>query len=168
MQPSPTTSQPLTAAPTLAGPLAPPTALDRAGTFVLRYGLVLIVLWFGIFKFTPTEATGIQPLFANSPLFSWLYDVFSVRAMSNIVGTTEIAIALLIALRPVAPRLSYFGSLGAVFMFAVTLSFLFTTPKAFAVVDGLWVPGGMGGFILKDLALLGAALHTAAEARRAS
>lgn len=167
MQPAFTTSQPPTAAPVLNHLLVPPTPLDRAGTFVLRYGLVLLILWFGLFKFTPTEAAGIQPLFANSPLFAWLYEIVSVRMLSNLVGTAEILIALLVALRPVAPRLSYIGSLGAVLMFVVTLSFLFTTPKAFAVVDGLWVPGGAGGFILKDLTLLGAALHTAAEARRA-
>ena len=150
-------------------PAAPePTVLERAGTLVLRYSLVLILLWFGIFKFTPTEAAGIQPLFAHSPLFSWLYDVLSVRAVSNLVGTVEILAALLIAVRPLAPRLSYIGSLVAVLMFVVTLSFLFTTPGSFEVVDGLWVPGGAGGFLLKDLTLLGAALSTAAEARRAS
>ncbi|MBW3127733.1 YkgB family protein [Hymenobacter profundi] len=167
MQPTSPASQSPTAVPWLHHSPAPSTPLDRAGTFVLRYGLVLLILWFGLFKFTPTEAAGIQPLFVNSPLFAWLYDIVSVRMLSNLVGTAEILIALLIALRPVAPRLSYVGSLGAVFMFGVTLSFLFTTPNAFAVVDGLWVPGGAGGFILKDLELLGAALHTAAEARRA-
>lgn len=142
-------------------------ALDRAGTLVLRYSLVLILLWFGVFKFTPTEARAIQPLFTHSPLFAWLYDVLSVRAVSNLVGMAEILIALLIALRPVAPRFSFLGSLGAVAVFVVTVSFLFTTPGAFALVDGLWVPGGAGGFIIKDLSLLGAALYTAAEARRA-
>lgn len=145
----------------------PATALDRAGTQVLRYSLVLILLWFGLFKFTPTEASGIQPLLAHSPPFAWLYDVLSVRAVSNLIGTAEILIALLISLRPAAPRLSFVGSLGAGLVFAVTVSFLFTTPGAFALVDGLWVPGGTGGFIIKDLTLLGAALYTAAEARRA-
>jgi uncharacterized membrane protein YkgB len=145
-----------------------PSFLERAGTLVLRYSLVLIVLWFGVFKFTPTEAAAIQPLFVHSPLFSWLYDVLSVRAVSNLVGAVELLTALLMAARPVAPRLSFVGSLLAVLMFAVTVSFLLTTPGAFAVVDGLWVPGGAGGFLIKDLTLLGAALYTAAEARRAA
>lgn len=144
-----------------------PTALERASTLVLRYSLVLIVLWFGVFKFTPTEAAAIKPLFDHSPLFAWLHNVLSVQAVSNLVGTFEILAALLMALRPVAPRLSYVGSLAAVLMFVVTISFLFTTPGSFAVVDGLWVPGGAGGFLIKDLTLLGAALYTAAEARRA-
>jgi uncharacterized membrane protein YkgB len=145
-----------------------PSLLERAGTLVLRYSLVLLIFWFGIFKFTPTEAAAIQPLFTHSPLFAWLYQVLSVPAVSNLVGTTEILVALLIALRPWAPRLSYLGSLGAILMFAVTISFLFTTPGSFTVVDGLWVPGGAGGFLIKDLTLLGAALYTAAEARRSS
>ena len=146
----------------------PPTTLERAGTFALRYSLVLILGWIGLFKFTPTEATGIQPLFAHSPLFAWVYNLLSVRAVSDLVGSAEILVAVLLALRPVALRLSYFGSLGAVVIFLTTVSFLFTTPGAFVVVDGLWVPGGTGAFLIKDLTLLGAALYTAAEARRAS
>lgn len=104
--------------------MALPSALDRAATFVLRYGLVLIVLWFGLFKFTPTEAMAIKGLLDNSPFFSWVYSVLSVRAVSNLTGSVEILIAVLIALRPVSARLSYLGSLGAIVMFATTLSFL--------------------------------------------
>lgn len=152
---------------TAAPAAAYPSALERTSTVVLRYSLVLILGWIGLFKFTPTEAAGIQPLFTHSPLFAWIYDVLSVRAVSNLVGAIEILVALLIALRPVAPRLSYFGSLGAVVIFLTTVSFLFTTPGAFGVVDGLWVPSGTGSFLIKDLTLLGAALYTAAEARRA-
>lgn len=146
---------------------AAPSALERIGTFLLRYSLVLVLAWIGLFKFTPTEAAGIQPLFAHSPLFAWIYNVLSVRAVSDLVGSAEILVAILMALRPVAPRLSYFGSLGAIVIFLTTVSFLFTTPGAFAVVDGLWVPGSMGSFLIKDLTLLGAAFYTAAEARRA-
>lgn len=94
---------------------------------MLRYSLVLILGWIGLFEFTPTEAAGIQPLFTHNPLFAWLYDVLSVRAVSNLVGSAEILVALRlalrVALRPVSPRLSYFwGHLGRV----VVLS-LFTT-----------------------------------------
>ncbi|WP_197076904.1 DUF417 family protein [Hymenobacter terrenus] len=132
-------------APPAANPsrssLAPISALEQTGVFVLRYSIVLIVLWFGIFKFTPTEAAAIQPLFTHSPRFAWIYDVFRVRVVSNLVGGAEIVFALLIALRPVAPHLSFYGSLGAVLMFLTTLSFLLTTPGSLALVDGLWVPG---------------------------
>ncbi len=143
------------------------TKLERAATFVLRYSLVLIIGWIGLFKFTPTEAEAIKPLFANSPFFAWQYDVMSVRTVSNLLGVVEVLVALLIALRPVAPRLSFFGSLAAIGMFLTTITFLFSTPGVFVVVDGLWVPSGLGSFLIKDLTLLGAALYTAAEARRA-
>lgn len=72
-------------------------------------------------------------------------------------------IALLLAIRPFAPRLSLAGSVGAVAMFLTTLSFLLSTPGSWKVVDGLLIPVGPGFFVLKDVVLLGAALWTAAD-----
>ncbi len=43
---------------------------------------------------------------------SWMYSVFSLQAVSNIVGAAEIIFAVLIALRFVSSRLSAIGSLG--------------------------------------------------------
>ena len=40
------------------------------GALLIQYGLVLVVGWIGIMKFTTYEATGIQPLVAHSPLLS--------------------------------------------------------------------------------------------------
>ena len=142
--------------------------LLRSSAVVLRYGLVLLVLWFGLFKFTPTEAQAIQPLVANSPLLSWLYALTDVRGASRLIGIAEIAIALLIAARPISARASALGSLGATVMFLTTLSFLATTPGSWGRVDGFLVPTGAGGFLIKDLLLLGAALWTAYEALTAS
>jgi reactive chlorine resistance protein C len=130
---------------------------------VLRYGLVVIILWFGVFKFTPSEARAIQPLLANSPFFSWLYHVTDVRGASRVIGVAEIVIAILIALRPFSRRACAIGSVGAVAMFLSTLSFLGTTPGMWATVDGLFVPSGGGGFVIKDLLLLGAALWSTGE-----
>src|SRR5512147_1560805 len=127
-------------------PIPTSRSLDSAGAGLLRYGLVLVIAWIGLFKFTPTEAAGIEPLLRNSPLLSWLYAVTGVRGASNLIGSVELAIAVLIALRPVAPRLSALGSLGAVGMFLTTVSFLATTPGTFRVIDGLFVPSGLGQF----------------------
>jgi len=138
----------------------------RAAAIVLRYGLVLIILWFGVFKFTPTEARAIQPLVSNSPLLSWLYRLTDVGGASRVIGLAEIVIGLLIAIRPLSVRASVVGSFGAVAMFVTTLSFLFTTPGMWARVDGLLVPAGGGGFVIKDLLLLGAALWSAGESLR--
>jgi len=142
--------------------------LRRAATVVLRYSLVAIIAWFGAFKFTPTEAQAIQPLIGNSPLLSWLYAFLDVAETSRLIGTTELLIAGLIAARPLAPSLSAAGSLAAVGMFLTTLSFLVTTPGAWAQVDGFLVPSESGAFLVKDLFLLGAALWAASEAMEAA
>ncbi len=152
----------------LADSSVPERLGDGAG-IVLRYGLVALVLFLGAFKFTAAEAGAIQPLVSHSPFLSWLYSVGSVRAVSNGIGTVEIAIAVLIAARRFSPTLSAIGSLGAVGMFATTLSFLFSTPGVWVAVPGfpLPVPNEIGGFLVKDLFLLGAALWSAAESLRA-
>ncbi len=148
---------------------APSHALENLGATVIRYGLVAVLFWVGLLKFTGYEAEGIQGLVAHSPFLSWTYSVMSVRTFAAVLGGIEITLGLLIALRPVAPRLSAFGSIGAIFMFLTTLSFLLSTP-------GVWQPGyGFpclspmpGQFIAKDLIYLGAAIWTAGEALRAA
>lgn len=83
----------------------------RWGGHLLRYGLVLILLWIGGMKFTAYEAEGIRPFVENSPPFAWTYPAFGVRGSSNLLGATEVAVGLLIAARPWFPRLSAVGSL---------------------------------------------------------
>ncbi len=140
------------------------TDLIVVGGYVLRCGLVLLILWFGVFKFTDAEARAIQPLIEQSPLVSWLYQLTDVRGVSRTVGIVEIAIGLMIALRPFSSSLSAIGSLAAVGMFVTTLSFLVTTPGMWAWVEGYLVPSDAGAFLIKDILLLGAALWTAGEA----
>ena len=142
---------------------------ERAATFILRYGLVAILVFFGAFKFTAVEAEAIQPLLANSPFLSWLYRVFSLQGASMVIGVTELVTAALIAARPWSARASFVGSVLAIGTFATTLSFLVTTPGVWVSVPGfpLPVPNAMGAFLLKDVFLLGAAVWSAAEARRA-
>jgi uncharacterized membrane protein YkgB len=132
--------------------------LAAAGMGVLRYGLVALLLLWGSFKFAAFEAEAIRPLVDNSPLVSWMYGAFGVRGTSAVFGVVEVGAAVAIALRRWLPRASAYGSLVASGVFLVTLTFLFTTPGAFAP-DSPW-----GGFLMKDLILLGAAWATAAEA----
>ena len=139
--------------------------LEAVGRMILRYGLVLVVGWIGAMKFTAYEAAGIQPLVANSPLMSWMYGFLSVRAFSNLLGAVEVAVAVMIALRPVSSRIAAVGSGMAVMMFLTTLSFLFSTPGWEASLGGFpalsVVPGQ---FLLKDVVLLGAAVWSLGEA----
>ena len=135
-----------------------PAAL--AGRQFVRYALVVVIAWIGALKYSSYEATAIHPLISNSPIMSWLYSIFSVRTFATLLGSLEIVVALLIALRFVSPRLSALGSALAIGLFLGTLSFLFTTP-------GVTAAGGFpvlsvlpGQFLLKDLVLIGAALWT--------
>ena len=139
------------------------TWLTTAGQVVSRYGLVVVLAWIGFGKYANFEA---RVLIEHSPLMSWLYDFLSVGAVAKALGTTEIIAAVLIALRPVWPRVSAAGSALAVVLFLGTLSFLFTTPGlVVAHYDGVPVLGAQPGqFLLKDLVLIGAALWTLGEA----
>ena len=128
------------------------------GKFLVRYGLVLVLLWIGAMKFTAYEAKGIEPLVASSPLMSWLYKFLSLQGVSHLLGVTEITTGILIALRPLSARASAVGSLLAIFTFLTTLTFLFTLPGWEQSLGGFPALSGSGGFLLKDLVLLGASV----------
>ena len=143
------------------------TKLQTAGQVLLRYGLVLILVWIGGMKFTAFEAAAIQPLVATSPLMSWLYRFLSVQAVSNLLGIVEISAALMIASRQVSAKLAALGSAMAVVMFLTTLSFLFTLPGWEPQLGGFPGLSSAGGFLVKDLILLGAALWSLGESLNA-
>lgn len=128
------------------------------GQLVVRYGLVLVLLWIGAMKFTAYEAEGIKPLVATSPLMRWLYNSLSVQAVSNVFGITEIVTGVLIALRPLSARAAALGSILAIAIFLTTLTFLFTLPGWEKSLGGFPALSGSGGFLLKDLVLLGASV----------
>jgi uncharacterized membrane protein YkgB len=139
-------------------------AVQQAGEYVLRYGLVLVLAWIGAMKFTLYEAKGIAPLVSSSPLMSWLYHVLSLRAASNLIGVTEITTAVLIALRPVSARLAVVGSALGVLTFLTTLTFIFSLPGWEHSLGGFPALSGSGGFLLKDAVLLGASVWSLGEA----
>jgi uncharacterized membrane protein YkgB len=134
--------------------------IRRLGEFLIRYGLVLVLGWIGAMKFTAYEAEGIKTLVETSPFMSWMYKVFSIQATSNIIGVAEITAAVLIAIRPLSAKLSAIGSALAVLTFLATLTFLFSLPGWEKSLGGFPALSGSGGFLLKDIVLLGAALFT--------
>ena len=143
--------------------------LKTIGTHVARYGPVVVLLWIGGMKFTAYEAEGIRPLVANSPLMGGVYRVMSVGGFAALVGVVEIAIGVLIALRPVWPMSSAVGSGLAAGMFLTTLSLLLTTPGREPSLGGFPALSPMPGqFLLKDAVLLGAYQFTAGEALEAA
>jgi len=144
-------------------------AVTRIGGALARYGLVVVIGWIGLLKFASYEAQGIEPLVANSPVMSWVYDVVSVTTFSNLLGILEVATAALLAVKPWWPRLSALGSLIAIGLFLATISFLFTTPGIGEDSAGGFPALSMTGeFLIKDVALLGIAVWTLADSVRAA
>jgi uncharacterized membrane protein YkgB len=143
--------------------------IDTIASVLGRYGLVIVIGWIGALKFAHYEAYQIQPLVAHSPFMGWLYHLFPVYPFSALLGVFEVAAAFLLAIKPVAPKLSIIGSMMAIVLFLGTTSFLFTTP-------GLGEPAGggfpaitlLGEFLLKDIPLLGLSFWTLADSIHAA
>ena len=141
--------------------------IDQVGGLLARYGLVVVIGWIGLMKFTAFEAKGIQPLVANSPLMSWLYDLFSVNAFSALLGVVEVAAAVLLAVAPWWPKISAAGSVISIGLFVATLSFMLTTPGVFEASEGGFpMLSSTGQFLIKDAALLGISVWTLGDAMR--
>jgi reactive chlorine resistance protein C len=147
----------------------PASNLASVGSLVLRSGLVANLWWIGALKFEDYEVENIEPLVASSPLLSRLHGKLGAPKLARLIGVTEMAIGSLIAAKPLAPRASAAGSIGAVGMFLTTLSFLATTPELWHERQrGVPKLSPAGQFVVKDIVLLGAALLTAAESLRAA
>ncbi len=142
--------------------------LDTLADKAIFVALPLVFLWFGAMKFTAYEAGAIEGLVANSPFLGWVYNILSVQAVSNLIGTTELIIAVLLALRFVAPKLAVVGAMGAIGTFLVTTSFFLSTPGVFIPDHGtLAISVLPGQFLLKDIVLLAASIWALRDAIRA-
>lgn len=124
----------------------------KAGYFLSLFGAAIILLWIGIFKFTPTEANAIKPLLENHFLTFFVYDIVSIQTVSNTIGVIEIIIAVLLLFSVKFASLRKYAAIGMIITFLITLSYLFTTPGIWKTVDGIPVTDF---FIVKDLMLLG-------------
>lgn len=125
------------------------------GFHISLFGVAIILIWIGLFKFTPTEAKAIEPLVANSPLMKWMYNIASINGVSKIIGTIEVITGLLLLLNYFTPYGGLVGGFLASATFIVTLTFIFTTPNAIEKIDGFILPDA---FILKDIMALGISL----------
>ncbi len=140
-------------------------AVGELGGKVTLYGLALVFAWIGAMKFTAYEANAIQGLVASSPPLYWLYGILDVRGVANLIGTIEIATALLLVARPYNAIAGVVGGLLVAATTAVTLTFILSAPGWEASLGGFpalsVVPGQ---FLLKDVVLLGAGLAVAGDA----
>jgi uncharacterized membrane protein YkgB len=142
-------------------------SIEDLGEAIVRWGLIVVLTWIGGMKFTAYEAMGIQPLVAQSPFISWMYDFLSIRSFSAMLGCIEIVAAALISLRYVSAKASAVGSLLAIGLFATTLSMLFTTPGWESTLGFPALSAMPGQFLLKDIVLFGAAVWSLGESLKA-
>ena len=126
--------------------------LYRIGYYISIFGVAFVLLWIGIFKFTPTESKAIKPLVENHFLMSWLYSFFNEQIVSNIIGVIEISTAFLLVMSLFSDVCRKMASACVILTFVFTLSFLLTTPNLWRVVDGIPITDF---FILKDIVFLG-------------
>ena len=146
--------------------------LARLSGWPIVFALAVIFVWFGCLKFTDYEASGIAGFIMNSPLISWLHNVFGIAGGARFLGVFEILTGLLIAARVIDPRLSAVGGAMGVVTFFITLTLMLTTPGV--IQSGYSGPFAIsavpGQFLLKDLGLFAACLWllgtSLAEARR--
>jgi reactive chlorine resistance protein C len=151
------------------GSLVKISGIDAIASVLGRYGLVVVIGWIGALKFADYEAHQIVPLVANSPFMGWLYHVLPVYTFSALLGVVELTAAVLLAIKPIAPKLSILGSLLAILLFVSTISFLFTTSGvAEAAGGGFPALSLLGEFLLKDVPLLGLSFWTLADSIRAA
>jgi uncharacterized membrane protein YkgB len=143
--------------------------IESLAAVLSRYGLVVVIGWIGALKFAHFEAHQIRPLVANSPVMGWVYRFIPEYTFSVLLGVFELGAALLLAVKPIAPRVSMAGSVMAVVLFLSTVSFLFTTPGVSEPAGGGFPALSLTGeFLLKDIPLLGLSLWTLADAKRAA
>ncbi len=120
-------------------------------------GLMLPLVWIGGMKFTEIEAQGIEPLLSTSPFFAWMLSAFTLQTASIVIGVGELVTAGLLAAWWFNRPLFRVGAVLTTGTFLATLSFLVTLPGWHGEY-GFPLLNGAGIFIIKDVALLGAAI----------
>jgi uncharacterized membrane protein YkgB len=142
--------------------------VEAFGVKSIFIALAIIYFWFGGMKFTGYEAEGLVPLVSNSPVLGWLYDIFSARTFSSLLGVLEISIGLLLLSRFLSPKLSAIGALLSAGLFVTTLTFMASTPGVFEPSLGFPALSVMPGqFLLKDIGLLAASVFAFGNSLRA-
>ena len=123
---------------------------------ILRWVMVVIFVAFGMQKFTPQSAHGIELYISKSFFVSWL-SVFGVRGRSLICWElSELTTAALLAAGAFNPIASAIGALMGIGTFCIAWSFFFSTPGvvrwSLSTDPIAWDLAGE--FLFKDIVLL--------------
>lgn len=129
----------------------------RVGRGVAFMGVLLPLLLIGGLKFTQGEIEALRPLISMTPWLAWMYPAIGEAGASYLLGTIEIATALLLMVGLLWPLAGVAGAMLAAGTFVVTCSIMLAMP--------IWDPalgfpalGPLGQFLIKDVALLGISL----------
>lgn len=136
--------------------------MRNLGVNLSRIGVGIVLFAIGLYKFTSQEAEGIFTDVSNSPILSWLYKLGSHQFVSNMIGSMEILIALLIFFGFKNQKAALMGGILGTITFLITLSFFFTSPMENVYQTVEWCPTP-NGFILKDIVFLGVCLQLAVD-----
>lgn len=131
-------------------------------------GVIIALLWVGLFKFTLKEAQAIKPLIENHFGMSWMYKVMSIQTVSNVIGISEIMVGLGLLFSFFNRKIGEYAGLASAIIFTTTLSFIVTTPGIFHYADGSPLVKHflvMDFFILKDIPFLAISLLVYAKAK---
>ena len=122
---------------------------------ILRWVMVVIFVSFGMQKFTPQSAHGIELYISNSPFVSWL-SVFGVRGEADLLGCIELTIAALLTAGAFNPIASAVGALMGIGTFCITWSFFFSTPGVvkWSLSTDPMAWNLTGEFLFKDIVLI--------------
>lgn len=129
--------------------------IENLGYTIGVIATVTVLLWIGIFKFTPGEAAAIKNYVSHSFLMNWMYSVFSTQQVSNIIGVFEIITGISLIASFWNQRIGLIAGILTLIIFITTLSFLITTPGIWRIIEGVPVTDF---FVVKDLAFLAIAL----------
>lgn len=116
----------------------------------------IVLVWIGILKFTPGEAKAIEGFVSHSFLMSWMYKVFSLQMVSDLIGVFEIVTGILLIASFWSSKIGKIAGYVSLIIFLTTLSFLFTTPGVWKISEGVPVTEF---FVLKDVAFVAIALQ---------
>jgi uncharacterized membrane protein YkgB len=136
---------------------------DRNIPFLITsIGMIILLLWAGSYKMTAPGAEGIVPLVSNSPLIWWHFKLFGPYIGADIIGLTEITVAILIIAGYLRPKAGIIGGLIASLMFFITSTMVITTPGAIISVPGIHgmrYMSFLGLFLFKDVISLGVSFY---------
>ncbi|WP_458098167.1 DUF417 family protein [Roseomonas sp. WA12] len=133
------------------------------GRVVALSGVILPLLLIGILKFTAIEVEVLKPLISGTPWLAWLYAVFGEAGTSYLLGVIELVTVALLLVSPWSPRAGVIGGVLGAGTFTVTSSILLALPIWEMGSGGFPFLDALGGFLIKDIAMLGISLVVLCE-----